>query len=52
MIDALLALVYVPFGYAIAMLRYADKDLRAFEEGLRKGQEIAREDAEVSSTSE
>ena len=23
MIDALLALVYVPFGYAIAMLRYA-----------------------------
>ena len=27
MIDALLALVYVTFGYAIAMLRYADKDL-------------------------
>jgi hypothetical protein len=33
-------------GYAIAALRYAGAKLRAFEEGFRQGQRIARE-AEV-----
>jgi hypothetical protein len=48
----ILAIVYVVLGYAIAMIRCSGRELRAFAEGLRQGQKIAREEAEESSPRE
>jgi hypothetical protein len=52
MSDVFLPLAYVALGYVIAMIRCSGRELRAFPEGLRKGQQIAREEAEGSSPRE
>jgi hypothetical protein len=48
MSGVILALVYVGLGYVIAMIRCSGRELRAFADGLRQGQQIARDEAEVS----
>jgi hypothetical protein len=44
----ILAIVYFALGYLIAALCYSGRERLAFEEGLRQGRQIPRDDAEVS----